>query len=219
MFRGSKPEYKWGFVGNASIYDTLRPFSAIIDMFDNDKMWVGCASAHLLEINLKTSDVVVHNISNGNFSNDIYQHVDGKIYSKSSFGHLLRFDPKTKEHSFFDIPNDDSQHALQTIFKSEEEIWIANKNIGLVSFNINNEEFQSIGDNFNRSIISQNENLYSLFNDDQGVLWIGSYTHGLLRLQPNSDFFIHKKLPEGIREELGLPFSSKPVIPRCLLRG
>ncbi|MGL4913687.1 MAG: ligand-binding sensor domain-containing protein [Romboutsia sp.] len=154
---------------------------------DHDgNIWVGTANG-LSKINTNNNEITNYfsHKDNGNLSHnnigDILITSDNNVIIGTSDGVNI-YDKEND--NFVRILNDENDLTNQCIRTLEQDvngnIWIATK-IGLNKIDINKKHVQKFYSQEEEDTLSEN-NLYGLYYDDDGYIWVGTYKKGLNKI-------------------------------------
>ena len=154
-----------------------------------------------------------NSISN-NWVNIVFEDSEGIIWIGTNGGGLNKYDKKTNTFYAYkydpnnprSISSDIFNQGSSTIIEDNTDpdiLWMAT-NFGLNKFNKKNETFiRFIHEPDNPNSLNDNE-LYSLAQDAEGILWIGTKKGGLNRFDPKTEQFLHFSFhPEDTRSISG----------------
>ncbi len=125
---------------------------------------------------------------------EIFQSSTGKIWVGTDGGGLCKFNPKDDSFSHYNNdpndPNSISSSSVRTIYEDSTGIlWIGTRN-GLNKFDPREGIFKKyFHDPDNPNSLSQNFIYSSIFMDQHGILWIGTYGGGLSRFDTKTETF------------------------------
>lgn len=165
------------------------------------EIWIGTNSHGVNRYNPTsktfTHYINIHNNKNSlsnNSAREIYQTSDGVIWFGTDGGGLNKFDKRTNKfeifkHSVTDT-NSISSNSVRVIFEdSKNNLWIGTTN-GLNLFNRQNKTFKKYLHNPNDTNSISNNFIYSsIYEDNDGYLWIGTYGGGLNKFDPVTEKF------------------------------
>jgi serine phosphatase RsbU (regulator of sigma subunit)/ligand-binding sensor domain-containing protein len=181
-------------------------------------LWVGTYGSGLDKFDRETESFThykfdpnnISSISN-NFIRDIYEDSKGRLWISTDFGGLNLFDRETE--TFYRIQNDpDNPNSLpdspiRTVIEDKlGNLWIGTFGAGLSKIVLNpedqrkerNEVFDAGGNIFTNykhdpSDINSlsNNSIQSIYIDDNGILWLGTFGGGLNRFDSETETFTH----------------------------
>lgn len=163
-------------------YGSVRDFVIL-----NDRAWIATAEKGLLEYRFSNQSVKFYDQCNGNNLARVKSMLsdrEGNIWLLSnneiclSFGNKLEFLSQHNESLINNV------HAL-TVDK-QDKIWFANDN-GLFSFDPHEKINEKKLIRYPLNIDLSSQKIMSLYRDDYGYLWIGTFGQGLLRIHPETD--------------------------------
>jgi ligand-binding sensor domain-containing protein/DNA-binding CsgD family transcriptional regulator len=74
---------------------------------------------------------------------------------------------------------------VQTIFCSENgEIWLGTENAGLAVINQDSYDYKLFEHNDNEPNSLPDNSIWSIYRDNSGIMWLGTYSHGVCRIDP-----------------------------------
>ena len=181
-------------------------------------IWVGTYGGGLDKFNRETEtfthykfDPDDNNSISSDFIRDIYEDSEGRFWISTDFGGLNLFDRKTE--IFYRIQNDpDNPNSLpagflRTVIEDKAgNLWIGCFGGGLSKLVLNPEDkkkvrrevFDTGGNVFvnyqhdpNDLNSLSNNSIQSIFIDDSGIIWIGTFGAGLNRFDPETETFSH----------------------------
>lgn len=141
-----------------------------------------------------------------NLVNAIMKDRAGNIYIGTSGG-LIVFDPVTNTKKIFkpnqNNPNSIGSGNIWVIYEdSDRDIWlgtaIEGNNGGLSKFNKKEGTFKNYVRNPNDSTSINNQTVNSIYEDRQGLLWIGTYSGGLNSFDKKTEIFTHYTVKNGL---------------------
>lgn len=183
---------------------------------DNSKiLWIGTYRGGLNKFNRKKNKFTVYKHDTNNENSISENHI--RSIAKDKFNNLWigtygqglnKFNPKTEKFVKYkyDPANPESIGAnqIQDIYvDSNSTVWLAAFGGGLNKFTIknnsNNIEFKKyLNDPSNPKSISD-DRVYSIYEDKNGALWIGTFGGGLNKFDKKNETFIHyKNIPDDI---------------------
>ena len=169
---------------------------------NNDNLWIG-TFAGLDKMNLSTNEIEHYGLSldkrhslSSNSIRCITKDKQGTIWIGTYYGGINFFNPEPEIFKFFDFQKTLSDFTYPIIGNMVEDIrgdcWICSDGKGLIYFNKAKGTYQYYSTE--NSSISGN-NIKSIYYDKiKDVLWIGTYRHGLNRLDLRSKQFTHYKI-------------------------
>jgi PAS domain S-box-containing protein len=97
---------------------------------------------------------------------------------------------------------------LSLLEDTQHNLWIGTENGGmdlldLKSYKIGAESFVHFKNDPNRGTSLSHNSIYSLFQDTQGSIWIGTFGNGINIINPGLDKFIHVMSEPGVKNSLG----------------
>lgn len=133
------------------------------------------------------------NSLNSNSIFSVLENKNGIIWLGTSNG-LDRFDPQSKQFRAYtanpDNPEALSNNVVKSICENNGYLWIGTE-LGLNRFNPKTGKFKRyLPDPENTNSISFH-NVYCVFSDSHGILWIGTYSGGLNKYDNKTDIFTH----------------------------
>ena len=181
-------------------------------------LWVGTYRGGLDRIDKKNNSVKVY-LQNSNNSNSISDnHVrainkddEGNLWIGTYSGGLDKFD--LKKNRFYnykktDDPNSISANQIQSIYiDNTSTFWIGTFGGGLNTFSeksIKNNEIKFkkfLHDQDDKYSLSDNR-VYSIIEDSQGYLWVGTFGGGLNKFDKKRQLFFHYTNQPGNRHSL-----------------
>jgi len=177
---------------------------------ENSNLWIGTFRGGLDKYDRKkkkftyyTSDPRVLNSLSDNHIRSILDDGDGKLWIGTYSGGLNVFNKKTGEAKHYvNIPEDSTSlgaNQVQAIYKDKEKnIWIGTFGGGLnkLSFEdleLNKIRFKRFSKNPTDPFSISDDRIYSIYEDDEGILWIGTFGGGLNKFDPKTGRFISYK--------------------------
>ena len=176
----------------------------------NRNLWIGTYRGGLNKYDIKNNKFThyFHNPDNtfsisNNHIRAVAEDKFGYFWIGTYSGGLNKFNPATgKFISFKHNPNDPSSigaNQIQDIFiDSSSNVWLATFTGGLNKFNASNIEnnkikFEHFINNPSDPHSLSDNRVYTLYQDREGVLWIGTFGGGLDKYIRKTDSFIHFK--------------------------
>lgn len=151
----------------------------------DDNIWLGTFGNGLLKFNQKNKIVkkyipIFNDETSISFSDvrDIIEDESNNLWIATWGGGLNYFDTKKKEFSRFYLPNNN----LVSILKDNNKIWTTSYGGGLSIFDIQQKEFKNFSFKEKDSTTISSNNLFSIFKDSKGYLWIGTSGSGINRM-------------------------------------
>lgn len=128
------------------------------------------------------------------------QHPDHSIWLGSEKG-LYRLFEKEKTLEYFPVDqpeNDDPQdyQIFDLLFDGKENLWIGTAGSGVIILETETKNYNRLRAQKDNPQSLSNDQIYSLFRDDAGLIWVGTYS-GLNKYDRNSSKFRHYKQNPG----------------------
>jgi PAS domain S-box-containing protein len=192
-------------------------------MIDSRKnVWIGTSYGLNLydkEKNLFINYYYDENNPNSLNSNDIRSILEdksGRIWIGTPVGLNLFTNPKDHpkksmfvhyQNSSYDQNSISKGAVLSLLEDDKHNLWIGIENGGLDLLDLNTykkgvNNFVHFKNDPNRGTSLSNNSIYSLFQDKQGNIWIGTFGNGLNILNPIADKFMHFKSEPGSKNSL-----------------
>jgi len=194
----------------------------VIFIDSRNNLWIGSSyGLHLYNkekdsfINYYYNDKNPHSLSN----NDVYSILEdktGRIWIGTAAGLDLFTNAQDRpsngvfvhyQNSKYD-PNSISQGTILSLLEDDKHnLWIGIENGGLDILDLDTykkdvNRFVHYKNNPNRGTSLSNNSVYSLFQDKQGSIWIGTFGNGINIINPGSEKFIHVENEPGISNSL-----------------
>jgi signal transduction histidine kinase/ligand-binding sensor domain-containing protein/DNA-binding response OmpR family regulator len=169
---------------------------------DNEKLWVGIFREGLNLFDPKTGQFTVfkhepgeaNSLSNNNVYSLLKQ--ENRLWILTYGGGLNIFDLKTKEFKHYRNSSEATSlvsDLTRTILETKAgEIWIGTEQ-GLNKVELDD---QLLPKRF--LLYLPGEKIYAIQEDSQGFLWVGTFTHGLFRLNPQTNEQLHFTRADGL---------------------
>ncbi|UII19960.1 ligand-binding sensor domain-containing protein [Fulvivirga ligni] len=157
----------------------------------NGLLWIGTHGSGLDILN-PAKEGFVHYETNkkeqgltSNQISDYYEMDDGKIWIGTMDGGVNILDRKTGEISPFSILKENPSTTMRTIYEDVDgNIWVGTDQ-GLYCYNPDSQSIKKyVHDPENPSSINMN-GVYSIIQDRNKVIWVGTWDTGLNRLEPS----------------------------------
>jgi len=177
--------------GEEGLNFTSSAFECICEDHLN-RLWLGTNEKGLLIFDKnKHSVMTFEEFSEGkkildNHIRSLLADYKGNIWIGTEFG-LYKFHVETKDLTFYNLANPDSEQPAWCIIESilEDEtgmIWIGTWNLGLMMYNPETKLFKSFNI-FDKSQTTINDNrIKSIFEDNYNNIWIGTWEDGLYQV-------------------------------------
>ncbi|MDO8992516.1 MAG: two-component regulator propeller domain-containing protein, partial [Daejeonella sp.] len=130
---------------------------------------------------------------NNNFINTIIEDNQKQLWAGSYEG-LNLINKHTGEFTYFAIdPEKNSSYKINPVFTLaigiQNKLWIGS-NTTLQLFDTELKKKISIADNQQIQSLIPDDGIYSLLNDNSGILWVGTSSHGILKYDRNLSYFM-----------------------------
>lgn len=163
-------------------------------------LWIGTRGGGVNMYDLATDqftrymyDAASANTLRNNFVRAIFADEDGKIWIGTNNGVLHELDPDTGVFKVYFPPNvnpNGDHAAIFDIHKSKQNehlLWLGRSD-GLHQFNVLTKQFKDVSDLINGvAPTGQGNTVYSIFEDTEGLLWIGTKQSGLKVISPSME--------------------------------
>ncbi|MEM9822772.1 MAG: two-component regulator propeller domain-containing protein, partial [Bacteroidota bacterium] len=172
-------------------------------LLDGERLWIGTFQAGLNLLNIRTKQFQIFKSdpknSNSLANNNVYDlHKEGQLLWILTYGggvDILDLEKK-QFHNFTTIVGDKeslSSEQTRVILKTRDgQFWIGTEN-GLNKVYLNTE---GLPNRFERFLA--NRKIFSLQEDASGIVWVGTFTNGLFRLDTKKNVFEHFTTQEGL---------------------
>lgn len=165
---------------------------------NQESVWIATAGNGLLEYNFTSGSIEpIHSPANINLNriNAMLQDLEGNTWLISnkeilqSFGNRLSFMNSASEANFANI------HAIHC--DDEDNIWFANDK-GIHYFKPDSRDSEKELNSFSLNFLKGETKIMSLFRDQFGYVWIGTFGQGLIRLDPESGRYVQISEKQGL---------------------
>ncbi len=158
-------------------------------------LWIGTFDAGINILNLKTNRTSYLNSFNTpilktDLIYSLLQDKDGIIYIGAMDG-LTLYDPLKNEFSTIDYPVLRNFAIFHMMLDSQNNLWIATRDGGLVVYNKKEHRIKSYKSNNQEGSLKDNF-ITQVFEDSNRRIWIGTYSQGLYYYDKNTDGFKHE---------------------------
>ncbi|OSA95936.1 UNVERIFIED_ORG: histidine kinase [Clostridium botulinum] len=163
---------------------------------DEELLWIGTDKDGVNILNTKNNFVNHLNTDNSNLISNKINFITGignDIWIATDGG-LSKFDKNNKEVKSFTVNDGLSHNNIVSLFIDKENyLWIGTVN-GINVLNTKTYEITNLTDIFKKNGVIDTY-FYSIFQDSEGMYWIGSYIEGgLIKIDPkNNSMKIYKK--------------------------
>lgn len=163
---------------------TYGPVNDILLM--DDRIWIATDNNGIIEYSQVTKQINTYEESNTSEIARIKQLLydkEGNILLASndeihlSFGSRIEF--------IYKLNNIDTDNIHALTVDSKNRIWFANDD-GIFRFDPNGLDERSKLENYSISYDIGNQKIMSLYEDNYGFIWIGTFGKGIIRLNPNT---------------------------------
>lgn len=166
----------------------------IVDLQEDNSgnIWVGTADG-LSKINTDSGKITNYfsskekgNLSHNNIG-DILITKDNKVIVGTSNGLNLYDEANDKFIHIFSRENDISSQLIHTLEQdSNGDVWVATK-LGLNKIDISEDKVYKFYSNEEEKNTISGNNVYGLYYDDNGYMWVGTFEDGLNRIDINTN--------------------------------
>ncbi|SDM29458.1 Signal transduction histidine kinase [Daejeonella rubra] len=172
--------------------------SNVLSIFEDhlNNIWVGTDKGlNLLNKDKRTwkrfSNDEIKNPSNS-YINAIVEDDHKQLWIGTSYG-LNHVNTLTGELTYYAIEKDkNSSNGVNPVYalasSRNQKIWVGS-NTTLQLFDIRNKNVISINDNSGNENLTPNDGIYSLLEDNSGILWIGTSSEGVIKYDRNLTYF------------------------------
>ncbi|MDN3663834.1 two-component regulator propeller domain-containing protein [Algibacter miyuki] len=179
---------------------------------ENNNIWLSTNGACLNKYNEVENNFERVLIENKRFyelnhiSKRVFIDNDGDFWIGNDVSNLILWNPKN--HSFNHVSIVENKAPIQDFYQDENGIiWISTDGYGLLLYNKQEKKLeQSIVNNPFDPFSLPNNQPSKIFQDRDGVFWIGSYDKGVSKLDPSKNFFGHHYYqpnnPDGLSEKI-----------------
>ncbi len=172
-------------------------------LLDGDQLWIGTFQAGLNLLDLKTKEFrhFKEDAQNKNSlsSNNVYGLLkEGNLLWILTYGgglNILHLE-KNRFYKYTYQPNDEnglSTNHTRVLLKTKKgQLWIGTEK-GLNKVKKNDAGFPE-----SFEVYISHEKIYSLQEDSEGNIWVGTFTNGFYKFLPESNSFIHYTINDGL---------------------
>lgn len=158
-------------------------------------LWLGTFDAGINILNLRTNKITnINTVNTPLLKNDLVfsllQDHEGIIYIGTVDG-LTLYDPSTKNFFVIDHPALGNLSIYHMLLDSQDNIWIATRQGGLLVYNKRKNTIKSHTANMQDGSIKDNS-ITQIFEDSNKRIWIGTNTEGLFYYDSQTDGFVRK---------------------------
>ncbi|WP_159020553.1 hybrid sensor histidine kinase/response regulator transcription factor [Algibacter sp. L3A6] len=178
----------------------------------NNNIWLSTNGAYLNKYNKAKNNFERVLIENKRFyelnhiSKRVFIDIDGDFWIGNDVSNLILWNPRS--NSFNHISIVENKAPIQDFYQDENGIiWISTDGYGLLLYNKHEEKLeQSIVNNPFDPFSLPNNQPSKIFQDHDGVFWLGSYDKGVSKLDPSKNSFGHHYYqpnnPKGLSEKI-----------------
>jgi len=168
------------------------PLNRVISFLDasDGYLWEGSFYNGLLHLNPETNEFEHH--YKGERVSSIIETRDSTVWVSGT--EQLRFKKKGEEFKIFDFDGSGNQITKLVEDKDSSIIWLVGWNLNLIKFSYKDFAYQSYtlpGDQKER------KNTYSVIQDKNGKLWVGTWGNGLYLFDPKTEHFEKIQIDQG----------------------
>jgi len=183
------------------------------DSIKKDRFWLGMWQSGFYSYDIITNEFVKYKYDPkqpGNLTNDeiraLFQDKNGIVWIGTKGGGLNRFDPNTEKFTHFknDSKNSLSNNYVEAIYEDPQEegnLWIGTQD-GLNKFDTKLSSFSVNKSDVNNHGTLSSDFVQVIYKDRSGVMWVGTETGGLNKIDPGRVPFRHQisaaENPDGL---------------------
>ncbi len=171
-------------------------------------IWAGNFDGHLFQFNadgrvLKTIDLYKHSKPSSNpIIASLHVTANGQIIAGTPDKGVKIVELKTGQYSDLEIP--DAKHKnlyIRSVIKAaDNELWLGSE-FGIFVYNLQSGTFQQITKDYHDAYALKDNAVYSLYEDKEKGIWIGTYLGGLNYL-PRQQILFKKYYPRSSANSL-----------------
>jgi signal transduction histidine kinase/ligand-binding sensor domain-containing protein/CheY-like chemotaxis protein len=185
------------YFNNTSDKNSLSS-SNILSIFEDhlNNIWIGTDKGlNLLNKDkgtwIRFSNQEINDPSN-TYVTAIIEDENKQLWIGTSYG-LNHVNKTTGQLTYYAIEKDkNSFNGVNPIYalasSKDQKIWVGS-NTTLQLFDVRKKSIVSINDNSGEENLTPNDGIYSLYQDDSGILWIGTSSEGVIKYDRNLTYF------------------------------
>jgi len=180
--------------------------------------WIGTHGNGLFELDknlniishFKASDLKDNNSVNSDHITSLLENREKKVlYIGTGTRGMIIYDFRLKNFSYYGNDNDKidsiSNNKINCIYKDKKQnLWVCTNN-GLNLFNDEKKIFKRfLNVDLTKEVSLKNAIFFSICEDDQGLLWIGTHRSGMFCMDSNSEIFQHFRYSKNNQDGINL---------------
>lgn len=197
--------FRHHFNYNSLNFDNVKA----LQIDNKGNLWIGMFNGGIDFYNIETKQFT--NYSNNPFDrtslihNDVYGlqlESDSGLWIGTYLGYVDFFHISRKTFTHIDVglinQNSANNHVINSIYRgSDDKLWIASKK-GLVALDIRTKEYKHYYIDKTDTISSGKNEVYTVLQDKDGKIWVGTRGNGLIEFNPINEQFTHFPIGEGV---------------------
>lgn len=192
-------EFKKFLPSNTDKNTLSDDFITSISEGENDEIWIGTKDGlNILNRNTGKVTRIPRSILPSNYIIKLYKDSDENMWIATQDGGVVKFNLKTKKLDKLESINKrygSENFAVNSMYEgSNKNMWLGSKG-GLIKYSLDTGKIESFNNNPYDSESLVNDSVQSVYRDDEGLIWIGTYS-GISILDTNQRF-IHYKSQAG----------------------
>lgn len=127
-----------------------------------------------------------------NYRKRLVEAKDGSIWICANNHGLSKYNPITKESKFYDKGSEGiagNTFSGSMAFDSEDNLWLASDGGGINIFSTKTETFEFLVSADREGALASN-NVYSIYIDDNNIIWVGTFDKGINYFDPEQYKFV-----------------------------
>lgn len=204
LYNYKTKEFKKFFTSKTDENTLSDNFITSISEGENDEIWVGTKNGlNILNRNTGKVTRILQNVLPSNYIIKLYKDSDNNMWIATQDGGVVKFNLKDKKIDKLENVNKvygSEKFAVNSMYEdSHENIWLGSKG-GLIKYSLETGDVENFTNNPYDSESLVNNSVQSVYRDDEGLMWIGTYS-GISILDTNQKF-IHYKSQAGQKNTL-----------------
>lgn len=171
----------------------------IDDPLDKNKLWLATHEG-IRHFDKTTGELTTYLLMDSypTFSVSLLAEKNGDIWIGTEGHGLVKFNSQTKQ---VDFPTEPMQ-VKKVTYKSPNEIWVATIGKGLGIYHTKNKTWEYLTDKDSKSFAILSDNIYGVFQDKDGRLWVRDMTLGVSVSNGSGSIFSQPQMDEAVQQTL-----------------